>query len=330
MAFTEFCCRSGGSNLNAGTRNGGSTVPGVAADFTYASMTWAQASRTFTRLDAGSFVTDGIAVGDFVSIYPDGTTTAVYIARVTTVTATTLITDATAKAGSAPVDGTANTTCKVGGAWRGPNGGSGFPFSLSSLGLLRTVGNSNRVRINLMNDSTFNITSTVTLGDAGNGYTTSGFSAVYGDSGLATIDGGTSGASYVIATVAGRSRITNLIFQNNGATGSASGVTFTAFNTAEAFNCCVNSIRGHGFESTNSSVTAIECEAYLCNRSNTASKAGFCGPFVHLQRCVSHDNSGSNSSGFYVSSNVSLVCCIADTIMGVTHTEMVATGTSLI
>jgi hypothetical protein len=31
MAFTNFCCRSGGSNLNAGTLTGDTTEPGTSA-----------------------------------------------------------------------------------------------------------------------------------------------------------------------------------------------------------------------------------------------------------------------------------------------------------
>lgn len=314
MAYSEFCCRSGGSNLNAGTRTGNSSIPGTDADFTYPSMTWAQASRTFTRLDGGSFVTDGIAVGDFVSIYPDAVTIGVYIARVSTVAATTLVTDATAKAGYAPVDGSANTTCKVGGAWKGPNGSSGFPFTLNWFGALRTVGNINHSRINMMNDATYTITTTFTMGDGQYGYTTSGFSTVYGDSGRATIDGGITGASYVLVNVAARSRITNFIFANNGATGSASGIAFVNYNTGEAFNCVVHNVRGHGFDGTLTSLKLVECEAYLCNQSNTANKAGFYSTgTAFFQRCIAHDNSGSNSSGFYSSGNTLFFRCIADT-----------------
>lgn len=68
MGYTEFCCRSGGSNLNAGTRKGDSTVPGTAADFTYASGSWVSGTGVFTPA-SGNPQSDGVAVGDFVSIY---------------------------------------------------------------------------------------------------------------------------------------------------------------------------------------------------------------------------------------------------------------------
>jgi hypothetical protein len=68
VAYTEFCCRSGGSNLNAGTRTGNTTVPGTAADFTYAGGSWVSGTGVFT-VASGNPQSDGVAVGDFVSIY---------------------------------------------------------------------------------------------------------------------------------------------------------------------------------------------------------------------------------------------------------------------
>jgi hypothetical protein len=70
VAYTDFCARSGGSNLNAGTRTGNTTVPGTAADFTYALGNWVAATGVFT-VASGNPSGDGVAVGDFASVHPE-------------------------------------------------------------------------------------------------------------------------------------------------------------------------------------------------------------------------------------------------------------------
>lgn len=314
MAFTEFCCRSGGSNLNSGTRTGSSTVPGTGADFTYTSGTWVNATNTFTRLDAGSFITDGISVGDFASIYPDAATVTPCVSRITTVGATTLVLSATARSGAAPIDGVADTSVKVGGAWKGPNAASGFPFNFMAAACTNVAGNA--VRVNFMNDASYSITAAMTHTLVGPTFF-QGFTSAYGDLGRATIDGGTAGASYVLLTVSGsgvdRTFCLDLIFQNNGATGSATGVNFGNSGRSLIKRCVVNSVRGIGLHVQN----AVECEAYSCNQSNTANLGGFSAQTTgqFLDRCISHDNSGSNNNGFYNggAGECVLIYCIADT-----------------
>ena len=127
MAFTEFCCRSGGSNLNAGTRTGNSTEPGTSADFTYASGSWVSSTGVFT-VASGNPSTDGVAVGDFASVYADGASVTTLVGRVTAVSSTTVTVSTTAKTGTT-TDGTSNRTLRIGGAWQGPNGASGFPLN---------------------------------------------------------------------------------------------------------------------------------------------------------------------------------------------------------
>src|SRR4051812_30524080 len=119
MAFTEFACRSGGSNLNAGTRTGSSTVPGTSADFTYASGTWVSATGVFT-VASGNPSSDGVAVGDFASVYADGASVTTLVGRVTARTTTTITVSTSALSGTT-TDGTSNRTLKIGGAWKGPN-----------------------------------------------------------------------------------------------------------------------------------------------------------------------------------------------------------------
>ena len=110
MAYTEMYARTGGSDLNSGSSNANS------ASLTYASGTWVQSTRVFT-VASGNPLTDGILVGDFVSVYADGSSATAYVARVTARDATTITTSATIKVGTAPTDGTSNRTLKRGGAW---------------------------------------------------------------------------------------------------------------------------------------------------------------------------------------------------------------------
>lgn len=142
-----------------------------------------------------------------------------------------------------------------------------------------------------------------------------GYTATPGDGGKWTIDGGTTGVSYVLISLAAGSNnciLEDLVFQNNGASGSADGLSI-ASNRSILRRCVVNGVRGNGFNAAGSSQTLIECEAYGCNQSNTATLAGFLlgtGGVVAL-RCNAHDNTGSNTNGFNVQVG-QLVNCIAD------------------
>jgi len=310
MAYTEFCCRSGGSNLNAGTRTGNSTVPGTAADLTYASGSWVAATGVFT-VASGDPVADGVAVGDFASVYIDGATTTGFVGRVTART-TTIITDSlTAKFGTAPTDGALTRHLKIGGAWQGPNGTDHFPFNTSIWGCVNS--SSDPTRINVQS-GTYSITSAMTQNGAYGMYM--GFASSYGDGGARpVIDGGTSGAAYVLWLINGTgNHIENIEFANNGATGNASLVTIASFIIAHACGCVFRNSRGAGLScGTGGSIIVDECESYLCNASNTASGAGIVTGDAKVINTISHDNAGSNSSGFYITSNATVINCVADT-----------------
>ncbi len=313
MAFTEFACRSGGSNLNAGTRTGNSTVPASGASpLTYASGTWVQSTGVFTAPVGRDPVADGVVAGDFASVYPDAATVTPFVGRVTTRTITTITVSLTAKMGTAPVDGVTNTTLKIGGAWLGPNGASGFPFNVIQNTLTNAAGD--KPRVNMMNDANYSITAAMTHTNVGP-ITFQGFTASYEDLGRAVIDGGTSGTSYLLLNVsAAWIRLIDLTFQNNGATASAGGLTSSA-NGSDLIRVVVNNVRGVGF--TISALRAVECEAYACNQANGSGIAAFTladrgGSFL---RCIAHDNTGSNTVGFNSGSvgGGYYESCIADT-----------------
>jgi len=311
MANTEFCCRSGGSNLNAGSRSGGSTIPGTSADFTYASGTWVQSTRVFT-VASGNPSTDGVAVGDFVSIYPDGSSVTPYVVRVTAVSSTTITTSSTALIGTAPVDGTSNRTCKVGGAWKGPNGTDFFPFNVINYTLTNVAGD--LPRVNMKKDATYSVTSSIT--HANHAVVFEGFNAAYADKGLAKIDGGTA-SSYTLLTVSGNTNAFKYIeFTNNCATGSSGLVNSSSYFNTYA-NCIFHDCRGFGLRLAQFSSLAIECEAYNCNKNNTGSSGGFqhTGGYGNsFVSCIAHHCAGL---GFVASANVNpclFLNCIASDI----------------
>lgn len=307
MAFTEFCCRSGGSNLNAGTRTGDSTEPGTAADLTYASGTWVSSTGVFT-VASGDPVADGVAVGDFASVYADGASVTTLVGRVTARTSTTITVSTTAKSGTT-TDGTSNRTLKIGGAWQGPNGSSGFPMNFVTNALTNASGDLPRINYS----GTFNITANITPINADTRH--QGYTTAYGDFGRAVLDGGTSGASYNLigTTVGANAVLADFECCNNGATGSLGGVFWNS--TGMVLRCVFHNFRGAGLQANNGT-RVIECEAYACNASNTSGIGGisFGGAGNTAERCISHDNVGSNALGFVsTGGQCDFVKCIADT-----------------
>jgi hypothetical protein len=117
MAFTEFYISTLGSNLNGGSSNTAN------AKFTCVNAQWNTASFNFTPAD-GQNPSGNVNVGDFASIYPDGSAVGVYIARITAVANLAngnISVSSGNAAGASPTNGATNRSIKVGGAWRGPS-----------------------------------------------------------------------------------------------------------------------------------------------------------------------------------------------------------------
>jgi len=290
--YNEFYCTAGGSNLNAGSDTNNS------AKFTSTNGGWSTTTKVFTPSDGTNPVAAGVQPGDWASIYVDGASVAVYVALVIAVQNQangTITTDATHASGSAPSTLGTTRTIKVGGAWRGPNGSQTWPFSIA-MGASLNDANGNWPRINLKNDQTYSIS--VGLGPSGVNTVIQGYSSVPGDGGRATIDAG--GANIDIVTPNSTSMIfADLIIQNNG-TGTGHGLT-TGSGLMILYRVVVNNVRGNGINIGAVSCSAIECETYACNQSNTSGGAGMvmnAGNVVIA--CISHDNTGTNSDGFNV------------------------------
>jgi len=301
VAFTEFYCNTGGSNLNSGSSTG------TSASFTYAGGTFVRSTGVFT-VASGDPASDGVTVGDFASIYTtSGATVATCVGRITARDATTITISITALSGatSAVSESAGATTCKVGGAWQGPNGSVAFPFGFAAAAMMNA--SSEMPRVNFISGTNYAITANMTHSIAGpvrfEGYTTSP-----GDGGRAIIDGGTSGASYVLLTLSGHyNYIAYMTFQNNGATGSSDGMTCSGESTT-LFNVVVNSVRATGINCTGNYGNAIECEVYGIGQGGN--KYGFeVSQTWCYVRCISHDNTGTNG-GYYGDST--FVSCIAD------------------
>lgn len=324
MAFTEFYMQNGGSNLNAGSTTNNTAL------YTSTGGDWVSGTRVFTPTDGVNPVSAGVAVGMFASVYvTSGATATAFIGRVSAVanaTNGTTTIDGTILYGVSPASssGAHTITIKVGGAWAGPGAAVVFPFGLgaSSLGVLtNTTGN--YVRINAKNDQTYTMTAALPFATMGiavlQGYTTNP-----GDLGKATFTTNLTSAANFTVVSGGSQSFADLIFVCTG-TSNANHLFQTAINVT-LLRCVFHGARGAGVIVTGASNTvfSFECEAYDCNKSNTANIGGFTqfgsGATVMCVNCYSHDHaSGTNAHGYSsVTSpgSMYLVNCIADTCAG--------------
>ena len=295
--FTEFYTQSGGSNLNAGSTT--NNTPSYATT----NGSWSTVTNIFTPTDGSNPVLSGIAVGDFCSIYIDGATTGVFVARITAVTNAVngpITVSTTFRAGTAPSTSATARSLRVGGAWKGPNGSITFPFSLATtpgLSDLRNVSN-NLVRLNFKNDQTYLITAGINI-SSGNSYlTVQGFSSTPGDGGIAIFDAQNNGITIFQLQVNGRIWMADLIARNTSASSTAWGFYISA-TEAYLFRCQAENIGGYGINLANSNCLAIGCTVTNCNKSNASGQSGFgSSSGCHFINCVSQNNVGSNNDGF--------------------------------
>jgi hypothetical protein len=290
--------------------------PGTSPLYSSTNGNW-DGTSIYTPTD-GSTPASTVTVGDWANVFNDGTTTPVYIARVTAVAAGAngaITLSTTAKVGTAPTSSATARSINVGGAWKGPNGSVGFPLSFMTGIALNSNGDT--PRINFKNDQTYNIQAAIAAPSANDPIYCQGYTTSFGDGGKATLSDNLAGASYTLfnTNLVNGSAIQDFIFDGNGATGSANGVTTARGGIFR--NCIFRNMRGSGitaaFNTTNSLLTLIECEAYANNASNTAGRGGFdLQTPAFCLRSISHDNSGGNSRGFSMTNAVaSLVDCIA-------------------
>lgn len=300
--WSEFYSQTTGDNLNAGSTTNDAAV------YTFASGNWTNSSGIFFLSGADL---SGVTVGMWASVYTNGNTQTFFVGRVTAVddTGDTITASLTAKSGTAPANDVGGMTCKVGGAWKGPNAAVGFPFDFVSGSMTNSGWASPRVNMKVGTNS---ITANIIDSNNSGPVQFEGYTSTPGDGGVATIDGGTAGASYILLTMSGKNRVyKNIIFQNNGATGSASGVLGSGTENA-LIRCVIHNIRGNGVEYT--AVNHVYgCEAYFCNQNNSTSKGGFnlTSSGIMASDCISHHNTNANCAGFQLDGGINLVNCIA-------------------
>lgn len=306
MGFQEFYCDSAtGSNINAGDDK--TVITSTNGDWNNAG------ANRFTAASGTPFST--VSVGDYASVYLDGATTAVYIGRVTAIggSGASLDISSTIKGGTAPSAGATGRSCTVGGKWKGPNAGDGFPFNLVS-GAMTKVTTSEIPRVNFKNGTTYSVTAGITHAVSTGPIRFEGYSTTPGDGGRATIDGGSTAMTLLTISNGSNLSLINLIFSNNGTTGTGVLVSISAGSEFYIKGCVFAHSRHLGLYIGNVWGLVEECEAYDCNTSNTAGRGGFRGDNNHCTflRCISHDNTAANANGFSFSNRGTLIDCIAE------------------
>jgi len=267
---------------------------------------WVSGTGVFTPTSGDPSAVSPTLVGQFAHVFTDGSTTPTFIGRVTAVSSTTVTVSTTAKSGTAPSTAGTGISINVGGVWKGPNGTVSFPFGFITSS--QTNSSNNLPFVNMISGTNYAITAAMTHSSSSCAF--GGYTTTVRDGGKATIDGGTSGTSYILLTVSGNDiLIQDLIFQNNGATGSAAGISVTQnYNTLS--RVVVNNTRGSGVSYSSSfAQLCTDLEVYSANKSNTSGQSGVLvlNGSVTLDRPVIHDNTGSNNSGLFVSSASSIV-----------------------
>jgi hypothetical protein len=308
--FTEFYCNPAGDNLNSGSSQS------LAATATYAGGTFVRATGVFT-VASGNPITD-LTLPAWVSIYTTaGATTNTFTALITGTNATTITVSLTAMAGlvTSVSESAAAATCKVGGAWAGPNAAVSFPFNYVTAVMTNTsaIAIGYAPRVNFTN-ATYTVTAGLTNAQSGP-IRWQGYGATPGDmAGKATFtETSGSGTSYIMLISSGANNdYADSIFSTSFTGGSSVGVSIQAASTVS--RCVSHDIRGAGFSVIGDGGSLIECEAYNCDKTGSTSSAGFLitSHGCTLLRCISHDNATANAIGFYILTRSVLINCIAD------------------
>jgi hypothetical protein len=306
MAFQEFYVETTGSNLNGGSTPGPAKLVLTGRDWDGTSLLTCQDGDDLS----------GIAVGDFASILVDGASgDTPFIARVTAIDNTapgkSITVSTTARCGTPPTSGTGTRTIRVGGAWAGPNGSSGFPFSFLTGAAVDA--SSNFPRANIRSGTDYTITAGITRNVAGpvvfQGYTTTP-----GDGGKATIrNTHTSSITMILLSSAGvLTRLADLILDGGGAalTGANSGVSVAAARCSLS-RITVRNQNGYGFRLQNNAaypgILVTECEVHTLGVNGYGYWAEGIGLTV-FNRCIAH----GVAFGYVLSGSGMATRCIAD------------------
>lgn len=304
--FTEFYIQGTGNNTNSGSTNSDTPF------YTSTNGNWSTTTNQFIPTDGTTPGAAGVRVGDFASVYIDGATVAVYIARIIAMgngPNSPITLSNIAFIGVAPVTSATTRTIKVGGAWAGPGGASTFPFNLGGNAYNIRNLNGDRTRFNFRNDSSVSMSASMNFGNAG-GCTIQGYSQVVGDGGKFLFTN--SAAAGIVSSNVVCCIFADVIFENTAVTGTNSLVSLTSSGCI--FNRCVfRGSRGSGL-TISSNVALNECEFYGNNTSNSANLAAIRinGGATVCNKCYIHDHTGSNGDGIINGSSLCLIDCIIE------------------
>jgi len=180
-----------------------------------------------------------------------------------------------------------------------------------------------QVRLNVKNDQTYTLTVALPFASLGTavmqGYTTNP-----GDLGRAIFTSNLVSATQFTVAANTNVQFLDLIFDSTGA--SSTQLLFSNSSNLHVvfIRCVFRGSRSSGLVNQASALmTAIECEAYDCNKGNVATAAGFqtsgTNGSLFCYNCYSHDHAaGTNAHGYSsaAASSLILVNCIADTCAG--------------
>ena len=305
--FSEFYCDPvNGSNLNGGSDPNASPV------YSAVNGNW-DGTNNYTPTDGSNPAASGVMVDMMASVFVDGATTGVFIGRVTAVGAGVngVISIATGTGntnkwtGTRPTVSATTRSIRVGGAWKGPSGSDLFPFSLvggngfAAMPDMRSDG----VRINYRNNATYTFTG-ITPSSLFNSVTHQGYSATPSDGGKVVFATSVSGT--IVNDTAQWVCWTDFIFDGAAQTSGSVFAFLTSGSKQRFFRCVFKNAWTSGWDhqpaQTGGQTTLVECEAYNCNRCNTAGQAGFFvqsgNTGVVFIRCYSHDHTTANGNGF--------------------------------
>lgn len=311
--YTEMYCNySLGTNTHSGHKT--NQIP----DYFAANGGWNSGTGVFTP--ASGNPSSSVAVGDWASVYADGSTVTPFVGRVTAVNATTITVSTSAKSGTPPGTSASGISCTVGGVWKGPNAADPTPWNFASPAMTNASGHP--LRVNFLNQSQYEINAPLTQSTSGP-VRWEGCTSAAGDGGIATLYGHTNGSFtlYTPFNITGAGNQWVNLWFTGGGTGPVTTPTNQMVNMtgqASFFKRCrfTGSWRATLTQSGGGSVYE-ECEFHNSNKDDANQ---FSGVIIleesSFRRCFFHTSTnGTDSSGILIKSDSTEPVIIEDSII---------------
>lgn len=298
--YTEFAATGTGDNHNPGS--GLSDTPALMYWSAATPSAWNPATGIFT-VASGSPLTDmpGI-VSDgthFASVYPNGATSTGYSALIIGAGANWIQLSLTNAGGTPPpADSTGMTTMRIDGAFAGPSGAIGIPFTLCNPNMKDAAGH--MVCVNIKDKGTsYTITTQMTVPNINGIMLWSGYSTAFRDRGRPKFDGGIAAVGYILLrSTADFQKFQDFDFAHNGLSNvsGAYGIYSTGLTTWE--RVAVHHMHGTGING-NGKTNFFGLDIYSNDTGNFTKCYGMIsgtdGSVV--AGCYIHDQFGTNAGG---------------------------------